>query len=1300
MGGFPPIFISVNQNKFKQLQTVIITSCYGADKKQLFRNFYALKNNFNAEKFKGLENEVNISIAKVKQRKENLIPANLDLNLPFYSVKSEVSEALSSNQVIVVCGETGSGKTTQLPQICFALGYGATAQIAHTQPRRLAARSVAQRIASESKTELGDKVGYKVRFSEKLSDSSQLIVMTDGMLLSELNQDRFLNQYEVIIIDEAHERSLNIDLLLGVLKKLIQKRKDLKLVITSATIDTQKFSDYFNKAPVINVSGRTYPVEIQYRPIAEKNTDLTLSVIKAIAEINSKSPQDTLVFLPGERFIRDIAEKAKQKFKNNFEILPLFGRLSFSEQQKIFQKSYRAKIVLATNVAETSLTVPGIRYVIDCGLVRMSRYSWRTKTQGLPIEKVSQASANQRSGRCGRVAPGVAIRMYEQEDFENRPDFTDPEILRTNLATVILQMALLKMGKVEDFDFIEAPDSRLIKDGYKLLQEIKAVDNENTVTALGRKISRFALDPSYSKMLLSAHSNQCLHSVMVIVSALSIQDPREVPQDKQQQARECHLQWQHESSDFMAYLNLWNQLEKQKKAQSNNQFRKWCTKNFLAYMRIREWADVMQQLKQTARELKLNSGQENTSEEAIHRSILSGIPSHIASLELEDKKAKQGKNKFIKRKFADYLATRSRALKIFPSSSIKKAPKWLMAASFIQTQHLYAHEVAACDSSWLMQDLQHLHHYEFTEPHLQPRYGRISAYRTTRIYNLIIEARKRVNYASVNVSVAREIFIRQGLVEAQYETNIDFIEDNRDLVNHFQQEENKLRRRDLIIDDEFLFNFYQHRLNEDIIDGPSLEQWVKQAQKEDKSFLRLTQDDVLIKKHEKNEQLYPEYLNIKQQQLTLKYHFEPGSEHDGVSVNLPLMILNQFSDIDFEYLIPAFLEQKIEALIRSLPKQIRKNFVPVPEFASACLDAIDQSKSLCDQISVQLQRMTGVLVEPKDWQPDVIEAHLKMRYRIIEHQHCIAKGRDLKLLKEQLSGQASESFEQQVNPENEHEYQPLMGWDCGDIPDSILLKKTGVKAFPALVDYGEYVLLEYLESRQQADFYHGPAVARLISFELEKMIKPLSKLIFNNSHLMLLYLGLGNKQELLEELIMSSIETCFLETEIPITKIKFDTIINNKKQNFITICNERVDKIQEILKTWRNLQFRLDSVNISQNHLDDIKEQIDYLIYSGFIRDVPVQSLNRYSKYFLAIEKRIDKLLQPMNKLDTNLESVRKYWNFYIQNSENDQIMARDIEAFRWSIEEFRIASFAQPMKAAYPISVTKLDRMIEAMTA
>ncbi|NNL06686.1 MAG: ATP-dependent RNA helicase HrpA, partial [Gammaproteobacteria bacterium] len=815
-------------------QHQIFQHCALADRGQLLKLLRQTRNNKQAEQrlIRTIENSVKI----VEQRINNRPVVSLNRELPFYQKRDELKQVISDNQVVIVCGETGSGKTTQLPQICIELGLADKGKIGHTQPRRLAARSVTSRIAEELNSRPGEAVGYKIRFTDTTNANSYVKLMTDGILLAEIQNDRWLNEYQTLIIDEAHERSLNIDLLLGYIKTLLPRRPDLKLIITSATIDPERFSRYFNDAPMVTVSGRTYPVEVRYRPVVDeeqKDRDRTEAVMDALDELFRDGPQDTLVFFAGERQIREAAEKINRRF-HQYEVLPLYARLSNEQQQRIFRQGRQRKIILSTNVAETSLTVPGIHYVIDTGLARISRYSWRAKVQRLPIEKISRASASQRAGRCGRIAAGICIRLYDEEDFNNRADFTEPEILRTNLASVILQMDSLRVGHIRDFEFIEPPDNRLISDGYRLLHELKAVKPDDTVTRLGKMIGRFPVDPRLARMLIRAGDLGCLNEVLIIVAVLSVQDPRDQSQEHRQAANEKFRQWQELKSDFTGWLNLWAEIKRQKKALSRNQFAKWCKKQYLSWLRVREWQDIYQQIREQARELRLYFNTVEADTDLVHRAILSGIPSHIAYLD-ED---------------GLYKTTRGRETTIFPASVLaRKTPKWIMAFSLIETGRLYAHVVSVMNPQWAISDLQHLHLYEYYEPHWQEKQGRVAAYRNTRLYGLLIEGGKRVNYASVNKKASRQIFIREALVEGRYRTHVNFIRSNRKLIGFYRGQEERERRRDLLIGDEQIYDFYDQRLPESIVDAVSFEAWAKKLDPGTITGLTLFERDVLATEH-------------------------------------------------------------------------------------------------------------------------------------------------------------------------------------------------------------------------------------------------------------------------------------------------------------------------------------------------------------------------------------------------------------------------------------------------------------------
>mgnify|MGYP001819350218 CR=1 FL=1 len=1268
----------------KSFKQQIFQQCALADRGRLLGLLRQTRNRKKAARAgEELSRAIEQSIGSV-QRRIKLRPAvSLNRDLPFYQKRDDVKQAIKDHQVVIVCGETGSGKTTQLPQICIELGLADRGKIGHTQPRRLAARSVSRRIAEELNTPLGEAVGYKVRFTDTTRADSYLKLMTDGILLAEIQNDRWLNEYQALIIDEAHERSLNIDLLLGYIKTLLPRRPDLKLIITSATIDPERFSRYFDNAPIVMVSGRTYPVEVRYRPVVDeeqKDRDRTQAVIDALDELFSISAQDTLVFFAGERQIREASVRLRKRF-HQYEVLPLYARLSNEQQQRIFRQGRQRKIILSTNVAETSLTVPGIHYVIDTGLARVSRYSWRAKVQRLPIEKISRASASQRAGRCGRIAAGICIRLYDEDDFNNRPEFTEPEILRTNLASVILQMDSLRVGHIRDFDFIEPPDTRLINDGYRLLHELEAVQPDDTVTPLGKTISRFPLDPRLARMLLRAGDLGCLHEMTIIVSVLSVQDPRDLSQENRQAANEKFKQWQDKQSDFAGWLSLWAEINQQKQALSRNQFAKWCKKQYLSWLRVREWQDIYQQIREQARELKLYFNSAEADIDLIHRAILSGIPSHIAYRDQE----------------GVYKTTRDRETTIFPGSALaRKTPKWIMAFSLIDTGRLYAHTVAVMNPQWAIGDLQHLHQYEYYEPHWQEKQGRVGAYRNTRIYGVLIESGKRINYASVDKKAAREIFIGEALVEGRYRTRVDFIKANRRLIEYYRGQEERERRRDLLIGEEQIYDFYDQRLPASIVDAVSFESWVKTLGAETIKSLTLFEQDILATEHEQDADTYPEFLQVKNQTLRLKYVFDPADDADGVTVFIPLAVLNQFEDADFDFLVPGLLKDKVQALLRSLPKQLRKNFIPVPDFAQACTEALDPEQPFYVQLSRQLQRMTGVNVALDQWRPDRIDKHFLMRYCLQENGVDIASSRSLQQLKAEYSEQANLRFEQQVQYDDTISRQGISAWDFGRLPERVEIKRNGnvITAFPALVDHDNSVAIELFETRDAARLHHANGIARMIAFELSKSIKYLRKNLPMIEQSALMYIKTGGKQELVEDIIMASIFACFLSERLPEQSADFEAIIAQNKPQLIATANQMAELVHKILKLHREVRDRLQEVKLSDDHLSDCAEQCDYLVYPGFVRDIGPARLSRLPAYFQALLKRIEKSVQHSGQADRHLPLIRELWQRYLileQRAEATEKLAQ----LRWMIEEFRINCFAQPMKTQGPASEKRIRKLI-----
>ena len=873
----------------------------------------------------------------------------------------------------------------------MALGRGVDGLIAHTQPRRLAARAISSRLAEELGVEVGAGVGFKVRFSEKTGPLDHVRVLTDGMLLSECQADRFLNEYDTIIIDEAHERSLNIDFLLGILKQLLPKRPELKVVITSATIDPEQFSRHFGDAPIINVSGRTYPVEVRYRALLDDSApgpgaarqprddshrggrDYPTAILEAVKELGRDGNGDILVFLSGEREIREAAETLGKAIGHSTDILPLYARLASADQQKIFRTGRRRRIVLATNVAETSITVPGIRYVIDTGMARISRYSHTRKVQRLPIERISQASANQRKGRCGRVADGICIRLYSKEDFLARPEFTDPEIRRSSLAAVILRMQAIRLGKVEAFPFIDPPDTRMVHDGYQLLQELEAVDGRNHITALGRKLAQLPVDPRIARILLAAVNENCLADILVIAAALEVQDPREYPQERLEASRQAHARYRDEKSDFIAWLKLWRTFNSETANLSHRKRREYCKTRFLSFNRMREWREVHRQLGRLMSDMGYKPRQDDAADyAAIHKALLAGFLGNVAN------KSEKG----------EYLGTRGKKLWIFPGSGLaKKSPQWIMASELVDTSRLYARSCAAIEPEWIEQIAAPLVTRQYTEPHWEKRAGRVVAFEQVSLYGLVIISRRKKHYGPVNPRLSREILIREGLATGEIRARLPFLAHNRKVLADIESLEDRARKRDILVDDEAIFAFYDQRIPEGIYTARGLESWLKKTETKNGGFdLCMKPEDFKQRGAEEvTADSYPETVTVKNITCPLAYHFEPGAEDDGVTATLPLVALNQLENADFSRLIPALLTERMVALIRTLPKSIRRNFAPAPEFAKSCLDAVKRSdEALTTVMARELRRMTGVEIPPQAWDESRLPDHLRMRYRIID----------------------------------------------------------------------------------------------------------------------------------------------------------------------------------------------------------------------------------------------------------------------------------------------------------------------------
>ena len=1010
-----------------------------------------------SKEWKSFQGAVTRAHEKVLSRQKN-IPKIRFPDLPVSARSEEIRQLIKDSQVVIIAGETGSGKTTQIPKICLQAGRGVKGIIGHTQPRRIAARTVANRIAEELESPLGKAVGYKVRFADQTSPDSYIKLMTDGILLAEIQQDRFLSKYDTLIIDEAHERSLNIDFLLGYLKTLLVQRKDLKLIITSATIDIQKFSAHFNDAPIVEVSGRTYPVDIIYSDLDILEGDRNQQIVDCLRNIQDTQEQgDVLVFLSGEREIREASLALRRAQFPNTEIAPLYARLSLAEQSKIFSPHKGRRVILSTNVAETSLTVPGIRYVIDTGRARVSRYSFRTKVQRLPIEAISQASANQRAGRCGRVSDGVCFRLYRQDDFDGRPEFTDPEIVRTNLAAVILQMLQLRLGDIRDFPFIDPPDSRLINDGYKLLEELQAVTADGNLTAMGKKLVTLPVDPRFARMIVESDKNGSLNELVVITSGLSIQDPRERPGDKQQAADQAHKQWADQDSDFVSLLNLWNHFEEKRRDLSTNQYSKYCRSQYVSFIRMREWRDLHHQLHSACRALSLKENQQSADYASVHRSLLSGLLGQIG----------------IREEKWEFLGTRNRKFFIFPGSGLsKKPPKWVMAGSLMETTKQYALNAAKIDSAWLESLAAHLVKKTHSEPFYHHKSGQVMASERQTLFGLSIVEGKKVVYGNINASEARKVFIQQALVEEGYRGKGAFYAHNHALVSELQALEDRFRRRDLLAEQMVIFSHYDERVPATVCNLPAFEKWRKTAEKSDSKLLFMSKESLLLRGLSDSEEAqFPQQLLIDDFEYSLRYHFEPGHAEDGVSLIMPLALLHQSPRYFFDWLVPGMLRDKCIALVKGLPKNIRRTFVPVPDYVDKVLLNINaQDRPITEVLGEQLHKLTGQKISSESWGSDNLDPWYQTNFILQDDQgQLIAMARDLGQLrrdfKQRINSSLAESAEQTIARNN------ITEWDFGELPVEVVLPRgnMNIKAWPALRDYGDSVSIELIESPAVAD---------------------------------------------------------------------------------------------------------------------------------------------------------------------------------------------------------------------------------------
>ena len=1307
--------------------------------------------------------------------------------LPVSERRDDLMAAIAANQVTIIAGETGSGKTTQIPKMCLELGLGDNGLIGHTQPRRLAARTVAERIAEELGVEIGQEVGFQVRFTGEVSRATKVKLMTDGILLAEIQRDKLLRKYNAIIIDEAHERSLNIDFILGYLKRILPQRPDLKIIITSATIDPERFAKHFGTAeepaPIIEVSGRTYPVEIRYRPLSQPQTededgsddeleedrDPLDAVCDAVDELSTEAPGDILVFFSGEREIRDAAEALQARIQTNrrlagTEVLPLFARLSLQEQHKVFHPGNKRRIVLATNVAETSLTVPGIKYVIDTGTARISRYSHRTKVQRLPIERVSQASANQRSGRCGRVSDGIAIRLYSEEDFESRPLFTDPEILRTNLAAVILQMTAMGVARgpkdVENFPFVEPPETRAINDGVTLLRELGALaaarpqnageaGRGGGLTAVGQKLAQLPVDPRLGRMIVEAGKRGCVREVMILAAALTIQDPRERPQGdgsgKQQLAAENHNRFRDENSDFTGFLNLWNYLQEKQQELSSSAFRRLCRAEFINYLRVREWQDLFAQLRQLARPLGITLDNKRLTDpvgnhDAIHISLLSGLLSHIGILD-ERKR--------------EYAGARGSRFAIFPGSALfKKSPTFVMAAELVETSRLWARVAARFEPAWAEDVAPDLVKRTYSEPHWSTKQGAVMAYEKVTLYGVPIIAQRRINYGRVDPVVARELFIRHALVEGDWRTHHKFFHRNRALLHEVEELEARMRRRDILVDDETLFEFYDARIGPDVVSERHFDKWWKEARQHDPALLDFDQSLLISEDADAlDDSAYPKTWLQKGFELPLSYEFHPvapGSPpnpSDGVTAEVPVLFLNQLDDAPFRWLIPGQRVELVTALIKSLPKQIRKNFVPAPDVARQAVAVLETdfdpaTDDLEASLELALRRIRGVIIPPGSWNWDAIPAHLRVSFKVVDSKgKVLDEGKDLTALQERLAPATRRAIAESLGatpastapgggkkgtraagkandagfpaasqqgrvpggsaPAGFTERDGLTEWSFGTIQRQVsnMVKGHTVTGYPALVDQGTSVSLRVFQTpAEQLGAMRG-GVIRLLALRVPAPDRYVLEHLSNTEKLTFSQNPHGSVAALIADCALAAIDK-LTPAELPWDRASFDALYEVVRAELIDTVFSVTAVVERILASTRRIEKQLKGTTSLAliSALNDVRSQLEQLVYPGFVARTGYSQLSQLPRYLSAIEKRLERLPGNVQRDALNMAVVQA-----LEDDYDDAVSAllpgrgagSELTQVRWMIEELRVSLFAVELGTAYSVSEKRIRAVL-----
>ena len=1231
--------------------------------------------------------------------------------LPVSERADEIIETIKKNRVVILCGETGSGKTTQLPKLCVLAGRGRKGKIAHTQPRRIAASSIAKRLAEETGTELGQWVGFKVRFTDKTDPTAKVKLMTDGILLAETQGDPLLKAYDTIIIDEAHERSINIDFLLGYLKGLLKKRPDLKVIVTSATIDSERFAKHFadesgKPAPVLTVSGRTYPVEIRYRaPEDEDETDdksLMLAISDACDELSREGPGDILVFLPGEREIREATELLSHSQPPTTEILPLYARLSVAEQEKVFKPSEKRRIVLSTNVAETSITVPGIHYVVDTGLARVKRYSYRNKVDQLLVEPVSQASANQRSGRCGRVANGICIRLYSEEDFARRAPFSDPEIMRTNLAAAILRMKSLKLGDARAFPFVQAPPNRAIVDGLSLLKELNAIDDKERLTDTGRALAKLPVDPKVARMLLAAKDNDALAEVLIIASALSVQDPRERPLDRQEAADNVHRAMADDKSDFSTFVKLWRYVQNaMEHKESNRKLTEEFRRKFLSPRRLREWRDVYRQLKELTAELGWKINEKEANYEQVHTALLSGLLGNLG-YKIPDADAKS----------APFLGARGIKFFIWPGSPrVKKCGRWIMAAELVETSRLFARTVADVDPQWVERVGRHLIKKSYSEPHWEKKAGAVMAMEKGTIYGLTVYAQRKVTYTDKDPALCRELFIREALVNGEFETQAPFFRHNQQLVREIRNLEHKARRLDVLVDDELIVQFYDQHLPEEVVSAVTFEQWRKKAEKENPKMLYLSREELM--RHEASgitTEYFPKAMEMKGVSMALTYHFEPGSPRDGVTLAVPLYALNLVDEIQTQWLVPGMLKEKVQLLLKSLPQRYRRHCVPLAEYAKAFVQrnqSLIGQKPLLQVLCEDIEAQCSVRPQVQDFKLEQLPAHLIMNFKILdEYGRQIEMDRNLAGLKSQLGQQAQKSFQEVAAQDNEisHEgEQEIVEWNFGELPDIMEIKRKGQSLIghPALVDCKTHCLLEVFDSPDEAARQHRKGLLRLFKLQLreqirylEKNLKTLQNVQMQASMLEPMADVFESFETMREAVIDASLMQCALFEPLPANQEQFEVRRQEAKGKLNLIAQDISRLLGEIVALTGNVTKKLKTCS-DKWVLEDVEHQLKSLFFKDFLLKIGYSHLSHYPRYLNAVLVRLEKRRDEPDKDAQKMRDVTRFVTMYERElAARKGVTDSRLEEFRWMIEELRVSLFAQKLRTPMPVSVKRLDKV------